>query len=435
MSIIFGYIYLLLLKWVAEPLMFVSMFGTIAGFAGLSWYLYANAESLGATVHDSASGQVTSATGDLSEHAEKSAMAGAVVCACLSVFALVCSICCCSRVRTAAACCEVACDAIFAIPSLLILPLAKALLKGVIWIVCLYGFMLLITTGTPTGGMGGVARSFDFNDEQKLMIAFYIFATYWMLCFTEALYQFVVAYVVQDWYYTPYNMNHEKDVECCAVMDGVKLGLFKNCGTLAYGSALIAILWWIETMLTYLQKKNEETANSQVIACILACVQCCVSCCKDIIEFINKNAYIACAVNGTNFCNSVTKAMQIIVEVGVVMTILNGATVLFTIFGSLFITGMTGLVVYLTIDNMGGHIDQADGGIALLGSSCAVALGVSLCFMHVFDMTSDTLVFCYGNDHLTNANAAQYAPEPLAELFDVAQNQAGENQSKRQGNY
>eukprot|EP00929_Paragymnodinium_shiwhaense_P015190 TRINITY_DN123239_c0_g1_i1.p1 TRINITY_DN123239_c0_g1~~TRINITY_DN123239_c0_g1_i1.p1 ORF type:complete len:748 (-),score=167.08 TRINITY_DN123239_c0_g1_i1:111-2354(-) len=436
-SVAAGYLYLLVLKCGAEPLMWVTMIGTILGFAGLAAYLWINMENLAQSMADQGQGTVVSSAvdstgGQMVGHARTSLKVGAGFCALLSLAAAILTCCCCTSIRVAARCTEVACDVIFEIPVLLVAPIVKAVFKGFAYVVCLYGFALLYTTAEPTTpGSDGMIRTFSFTNEQYGMLVYYMFCSFWILAFMDALYQFVVAFVVQDYYYEPYHDIDgapEKDIDCCAICDGLQLGLFTHAGTLAFGSAIIALLQTLQKIIEYAEKKNKEAGDSTIVRCILACLHCCVSCCKEIVEQVNKNAYIACSIEGTNFCESASQALGVMASTMATMMILNGATWVFTFFGTLFVCGITGVSTYYAILHyLGVGLYGSDGGMAILVVACCIAAGTALCFMHVFDMTSDTLVYCYGNDRRQGLPGAT-APRPLQDLFSDADRSANEKQ-------
>merc|ERR1712019_267705 len=100
---------------------------------------------------------------------------------------------------------------------------------------------------------------------------------------------------------------------------------------------LIAALEVWQKAIEYAEQKNHEACDNAIVSCLLCCCLCCVHCCKDIVEFVNKNAYIDIAIASGTFCESARRAVQMIVELGGAMAILNGATFLFTIFGTISI--------------------------------------------------------------------------------------------------
>merc|ERR1711957_666902 len=249
----------------------------------------------------------------------------------------------------------------------------------------------------------------------------------WIVAFMDAVYQFTIAYVVGEYYYTPpMGMEGERHVPCCSSLcGGLELACFKHAGSLALGSFLVAVLMFVQKIIEYAEKTNKEGTNNPCITCILCCLGCCVKCCKDTVEAINKQAYIDIAITipSPSFCRAGQNVLKMIVELGGAMAILNGATFVFTIFGGLVITVICGGVSYMLVHNLdyfaGLHSDHhVDSGTVVVIVSCCIAAIVASAFMNVFDMTSDTLLYCYGHD-LAMRNGGPTAPPALKELFHM----------------
>mmetsp|Transcript_113965 Transcript_113965/g.302883 ORF Transcript_113965/g.302883 Transcript_113965/m.302883 type:complete len:627 (-) Transcript_113965:171-2051(-) len=415
-SIVLGYLYLAMLRHCAEPLIWVSMVLVVLGFGLLGCYLWRSAADLG---------QATLPAGvSLPEGSEGNQETAVRVVAVVSwaIALAVVFLACCFRhsIAAASACAEVACDAMFEMPSLLVAPVVKALVKGLLCFILLYGFLLLYSTASISEqGGDGITRSFEFKPKQYYMMLFYMVASFWILAFVSALYQFVIAYATAEYYFTPYDHDDEKDVGCCVLCEGLHIGLLYHTGSLAFGSLLIALLQTFQKVIEYAEAKNEETANSQVVKILLCCCACCVNCCKDTIQFINKNAYIDMAITSHNFCDAAKQAVEMIIELGGAMAILNGATYVFTFFGTALITLACGALAYVAAAH--GAFADAES-VSTLGCPLApmvvsMLLGclVALDFMNVFDMVSDTLLYCYGTD-LHSGKGGYTAPAALKEL-------------------
>lgn len=417
-SILLGYVYLAMLRHCAEPLIFISMLLSVLGLCVLGGLLWSHASEFSAGDLEERAGTAISEDLEGNEGTVAKVLAG--VCW-ASAFGVVCLACCFRHsIAAASACVEVACDAIFEMPSLLLAPIFKAVFKGFLCGVLLYGFLLLYSTGTVTESThDGISRSLEFEPYQYYMALYYMVLAFWILAFVNALYQFVVAFAVAEYYYTPYDHDDEKDVGCCVLWTGLHVGVFCHTGSLAFGALLIALLQTFQKIIEYAEHKNEETANSQVIKCILCCCACCVHCCKDIVQFVNKNAYIDIAVTSHNFCDAARQALEMIVELGGAMAILNGATFVFTVFGAAVITLASGAFTYVAATHGMAAEDSSLAGvsspIAPMAISMVMGFLVALDFMNVFDMTSDTLLYCYGID-LHSGKGGYTAPPALKEL-------------------
>lgn len=96
-----------------------------------------------------------------------------------------------------------------------------------------------------------------------------------------------------------------------------KIKLFSShryhLGTLAFGSLIIAICRMIRVGLEYLDHKLKKYDNAFVRA-ILCCMKCFFWCLEKFLKFINKNAYIMCAIHGKNFCGSAKDAFNLLMR-------------------------------------------------------------------------------------------------------------------------
>ena len=65
----------------------------------------------------------------------------------------------------------------------------------------------------------------------------------------------------------------------------------------------------VQAYLYIVSRGNES--NSLVVAA-KALADCCLSCLERFLDFVNKNAYIQTAIEGTNFCTSASNAFQLL---------------------------------------------------------------------------------------------------------------------------
>ncbi|EKU22325.1 hypothetical protein NGA_2068500, partial [Nannochloropsis gaditana CCMP526] len=107
------------------------------------------------------------------------------------------------------------------------------------------------------------------------------------------------ALAVSTWYFTRDKGTIGSGTLCKAV--GIT-GLY-HLGTAAFGSLVIAVVEAIRSIIAYIQKILKRSEN-KVAQYLLCCCQCGFWCLEKILKFVNKNAYIQTAVNGTSFCTS-----------------------------------------------------------------------------------------------------------------------------------
>merc|ERR1712205_186762 len=126
---------------------------------------------------------------------------------------------------------------------------------------------------------------------------------------------------------------------------------------------------------------------------------CCVTMCKSCAEFINKNAYIGIAIKGDPFCTACRKALKVMIDNAAGMAILNGATFVFQIAGMVLITALCAFIADLICD-LSTFTDPASERFlphppVTVVVSALIALAMAKIFMDVFDMVSDTLMYCF----------------------------------------
>jgi choline transporter-like protein 2/4/5 len=246
---------------------------------------------------------------------------------------------------------------------------------------------------------------------QGVQIIGYMLISYWILAFITALYQFSMAYCISHYYFTPPKeggSDTDRAVGFCSAARGCFIGLTKHIGSLAFGALLVAIAETIQAILKYLERQNRRCGN-RVTACLLSCLRCCVGCCESILKFINKLAYIDIAVLSHSFCGAVRNAMNVVGSYGAAMVILNGATLVVQVIGSCLIVILCGMLANFVLT--GGPFTTIS---TTLVVACAIAFLVAWAFMIVFDMTVDTLLYCFAVD-----NFAQSEPGKLCEKVTV----------------
>lgn len=84
-------------------------------------------------------------------------------------------------------------------------------------------------------------------------------------------------------------------------------------GTVAFGALILTIVRVIRVILEYIDHKLKKFDNA-FTRCILCCCKCFFFCLENFLKFINKNAYIMCAVHGKNFCASARDAFSLLMR-------------------------------------------------------------------------------------------------------------------------
>jgi choline transporter-like protein 2/4/5 len=139
--------------------------------------------------------------------------------------------------------------------------------------------------------------------------AFNLLAFLWGSFFVSALGQMILASVFATWYWT----FRKSNLPFFAVLDATCRVLRYHIGTLAFGSLIITICRLIRIMLEYVDQKLKKYDN-EITRAILCCCKCFFWCLEKFLKFINRNAYIMCAIHGKNFCASAKDAFLLLMR-------------------------------------------------------------------------------------------------------------------------
>lgn len=136
-----------------------------------------------------------------------------------------------------------------------------------------------------------------------------VFGFFWLAFFASAFGEMVLASVFAQWYWT----FNKRNLPFFAVTESILRVLRYHIGTLAFGSLIIAICRMIRVCLEYIDHKLKKYDNGFTKA-ILCCLKCFFWCLEKFLKFINKNAYIMCAIHGKNFCTSAKDAFLLLMR-------------------------------------------------------------------------------------------------------------------------
>jgi len=413
LAVVIGYAYLCCLKAFAKPMIWLAVLVSFLALFSIGCLMLYQAPSIGSNdVMKDNFGQfatgMTYVIGVIS-------LAGALGIACL--------MCCChSQIDYAVLAVQMTTDVMAHIPSLLFAPVIKATVKFIVTIILIFGFVYLLSIAHPVQVAGTQVRHFEYEGFEWALIIYYVFMFGWIMAFLTAIYQFSIAYATADYFFaqpSDYEGN-ERDIGCCNFIEGMCVGLMWHQGSFAFGSFIIAIFSLIQRIIEYLERTSADNPIARIIAC---CCYCCVTMCKSCAEFINKNAYIDIAIRGDWFCTACQKAFRVMVENAAGMAILNGATLVFQIAGLLMITALT---VFLAdaICQLALFKDATSDWFlpnptAVVVVCGLIAFGMAKIFMDVFDMVSDTLMFCLGLEGWSKMS--QKVPGPLREAMSDAE--------------
>jgi len=261
-----------------------------------------------------------------------------------------------------------------------------------------------------------------------------IFALYWGVFFFSAYGEMVLAGVFSQWYWT---LDKKKHLPKCALVTSMWNTTIFHLGTLAFGSLIIAIIRLIITILEYIEKKTKKF-NNDLSRCILCMCKCCLYCLEKFMRFINKNAYIMCAIKSTNFCKSAQSAFDLIMRNLVRVAVLDRVVDFLLFLGKLVIVLATGATSFCAF---GGYIPDIQDKIPnlnyLFTPIVFIVVGsylIANAFFGVYNMAVDTLFLCFLEDLERNDGSVEkpfYMATSLRGALGLMQKTAKEENYRR----
>jgi len=236
-------------------------------------------------------------------------------------------------------------------------------------------------------------KSRDFS----LLQAMNVFGLYWGLFFCSSFSQLVLAAVFSHWYWRRGNDR----LPSWPLGRAIGITTVFHLGTVAFGSLIIAFIKFIRIVLEYVEKKSKKL-NNEVGKCILCCCKSCLWCLQKVMCFINRNAFIMCAINSTNFYTSAKDAFNLLMRNLVRVMVLNSVCDFLLFIGKVVIVVSCGSISYLAF---GGYIPLVREHIPVLNyffiPCIFIVLGsflISTAFFSVYSMAVDTLFLCFLED-------------------------------------
>ncbi|XP_049887592.1 choline transporter-like 2 isoform X2 [Pectinophora gossypiella] len=228
---------------------------------------------------------------------------------------------------------------------------------------------------------------------------------FWTMFFISGTADMMLASTFSTWYWTP-----KRDLPFFTLTAGIFRTLCYHLGTVAFGSLIIAIVRVIRVILEYIDHKLKKFDNP-FTRCLMCCCKCFFWCLENFIKFINKNAYIMCAVHGKNFCTSARDAFSLLMRNIVRVVVLDKVMDFIFFLSKLLISIGVGFAVYYIAQ--WNYVYEVTNGERLNYSYIpAIILAIatyliSSIFFNVYSMAVDTLFLCFLEDCERNDGTPQ----------------------------
>lgn len=123
----------------------------------------------------------------------------------------------------------------------------------------------------------------------------------------------VLAMTFSTWYWTKDHVVLDERRPSFVLPQSVCRTFRYHMGTLAYGSLVLPICGIIRTILELLDGSLKKFDNP-LTRLMSSCSNCIGWCLVGFLRFLNKNAYIMCAIHGKNLCASGKDALDLVMR-------------------------------------------------------------------------------------------------------------------------
>jgi len=223
-----------------------------------------------------------------------------------------------------------------------------------------------------------------------------ILGLFWTVFFISAFEEMVLAATFATWYWT----FKKSQLPFFTLTRGITRTMRYHLGTLAFGSLIIAVCRIIRIVLEYIDNKCKKY-NNEITRAILCMFRCLFWLLEKFLRFLNKNAYIMCAIHGKSFCGSAKDAFNLLMRNFLrVLALDKVADFLFFLSKLLIALGMGACMYTFLISNYSHH-DLHYIQVPIVIVICGTYL-IACVFFSVYSMAVDTLFLCFLEDSERN---------------------------------
>lgn len=271
----------------------------------------------------------------------------------------------------------------------------------VVWIATyIYALAYLASCGEMTpksitiaGNTLGSYMVFEWTETEFYFMWFSLFMFLWVLFFILAANNFVHDVGVVSWYFTC----REDKVGDFSICRGMWWLIRYNCGSVLFGSFLIALITFLRILAEYLEaqvKAANGGAPPVCVSCLFGCIRCCLDCCDRFVKYINENAYCQIAITGESFCSAAINGFCLLLKNAGAFGFTGSVGGIFNLLGKLAVTSGTCIGMYILMLYTPSIYDRGGLPIAPLVVVFIISYTISSVFMSLSSSTANCLLHC-----------------------------------------
>lgn len=326
----------------------------------------------------------------------------------------------CNRIRLAIAIMKAAVGFIKDVPLSLLIPPFFFVVTIVLYIYWTLAIIYLWSFGDVESRGTNPVPKIVWTSTTRNAIYFEFFGVLWVNAFIIAVEQFILASAVCIWYFAA---NSDAGPQR-PISRSIWRAFFYHLGSLAFGSFILAVIWTIKYILMYISTKIKSingSGSNCFLKCLLGCVMCYVNCFERFIKFLNKNAYIQCALHSTSFCVSAREAFYLILRNAGRFLTLGSIGHIFQLLGKGIISISSTYFGYLIITHNSKWSDEIHSPVFPTIVFLLISFLIAEVFMSVYGMACDSILHCFLCDEEICKRSARgpiHSPEVLKDFLD-----------------
>lgn len=255
------------------------------------------------------------------------------------------------------------------------------------------------TSGSECMNAGCRFVGHETSNSLIYMQLYNLFGMFWGIWFVSGMSQLILAIVFSTWYWT----FRKRDVPFFTLTRAIFITLWYHLGTVAFGSLILAICSFIRAMIEFAEQKLKKYDNACTKA-IFCCLKCFFWCLHKFLCFVNRNAYIMCAVHGKNFCTSAKNAFELLMRNVIRVVVVDKVTDFLFFLGKALLTAGMVAAGYNIFTRPVRMLDNSGQDVVLVYPWLPITIvgfityAVTSIFFSVYAMAVDTLFLCFLED-------------------------------------
>lgn len=386
-TIIVCIIFYLLLQTCAGVILWLTIIGTIFGLLGFGVFSWLKRNEL-----------IDKNENDSADKFKIIAICCWVASGIFALFAL----CLCSQINLAIRMIKSSAEFVRSRLSVFLVPIIQCLVVLVFFVWWLFTFLHVYSVGTVEYN-NNIFGKIIWEDQTKAFVGIMVFGYFWCVSFCLSTTIFVIAAMAASYYFDPKRQGVN-------ILRAFCWAHTYHLGSLAFGSFIIALIWFIQLILNYIYNKAKRVTKASFA---FSCIMCFVSCFERYVRFVNKHAYIEVVIRNKNFCSAVWKTIGLLTGNFLRFGVLAGLVGFFLIMGSIFITIIVTLIGYYILNGLADLNNDSYSTVGPLIVIALIAFVISILFNYIFSVSADTMMHCLIFEEENNGNVKGNCPSEL----------------------